>query len=240
MNSVKLIKLSLKTALPVLWLLVATASAQTAPQPNSQPEQPPVYRVPKVVPVPPLPKSRYTPPPEPTDPPARNFVDSRTHVGFHLPAGWTLSRTDGELSTFHFDARSAAPQTNLRAAAALGFNPYPWSTFAGALFYFSTTTKTTPAECAAQATAKPDRAEAPAVVGDVKFAHGHDEHGTLCTEARDEVLTAYRRGSCVRFDLVINTFCAEPSGSREITQAELDSVQKRLVGILESVKLDAR
>jgi hypothetical protein len=215
------------------------APAQTAPQPSQQ-EQEPVYRVPKVVPVPPLPKSRYTPPPEPTDPPPRNFVDSRTHIAFHLPAGWALSRTDGELSTFHIDARTAIPETTLRAAAGLSFNPYPWSTFAGALFYLSTTAKTTPAECAAQATAKPNQAEPPAVVDDVKFAHGHDEHGTLCTEARDEVLTTYRRGSCVRFDLVINTFCAEPSGSREITQTELENVRKRLMGILESVKLSAK
>lgn len=204
---------------------------------QTQQDQGPVYQVPKVVPVPPLPKTQHIAPPEPTDPPAQRFLDPKSHVSFHLPAGWNLSRTDGELSTFHFDARTAAQHTNLRAAASLNFNPYPWSTFAGALFYFSTTAKTTPALCTAQATGKPDRAVPPASVDDVSFAHGHDEHGNICTEARDEVLTAYRRGVCVRFDLVINTFCAESSGARQITEPELNNIRQRLERILETVKL---
>jgi hypothetical protein len=206
--------------LPILCLLAATAFAQ---EPH----------VPKVVPVPPLPSSRPAVP-EPTSPPARDVTDPVTHIRFHLPAGWALSHTDGELSTFHLDARTAAPRTTLREVATLSFNPYPWSTFAGALFYLSTIPRTTSSACATQSASV---TMPPRIVDDIPFRHSHDEHGHMCIESRDEIFTAYRRGGCVRLDLVINTFCADSSGAREITANELDNLRNRLLGVLDTVQL---
>ena len=58
-------------------------------------------------------------------------------------------------------------------------------------------------------------------------------------ESRDEVYTTLRGSSCLRFDLVINTFCGgEVSGARDMTAAELEAVRKRLEGILQSVHFD--
>ena len=64
------------------------------------------------------------------------FRDSRFGVRFRVPEGWELQRKDGELSTFHLDARTATPDTQMRSVAAIQFNPYPYSTLSGALFLF--------------------------------------------------------------------------------------------------------
>jgi len=198
-------------------------------------------QVPKVVPVPPLPppKPRVAPkpPPEPTSPPAQTVEDERTHVVFHLPAGWNLARKDGEISTFRLDARTAPRRSEVRAAASLNFNPFPQSTFSGAMFYLSTTPHSTAAACAAETTVKPEKSLPPATVGDIKFSRGKDEHGHICTESRDVAYTAMRGGSCVRFDLAVNSFCGgEVSGAEDITEEQLGSLFKRLEGILGTVE----
>ena len=188
---------------------------------------------PEPVPVPKL----YQAAPAPTDPPAQTVEDGRTHLSLRLPAGWNLSRRDGEISTFHLDARSAPRRSELRLAANLAFNPYPYSTFSGALFYLSVTPKSTMAACTAQTSMKPEKLLAPMTVGDVSFTRGLDEHGHICTEARDVTYAALRQGSCLRFDLVVNTFCGgEVSGAKDMTDQELARVFRRLEGILETVE----
>ena len=201
--------------------------------------------VPKVVPVPPLPKpgARVAPKPpaEPTWPPPQTVTDARTHVVFHLPAGWDLTRRDGEVSTFRLDARTAPPKSDVRAVASLAFNPFPQSTFSGAMFYLSATPHSSAGSCAAQTKTKPETPMAPAVVGDVKFSRGKDEHGHICTEARDVAYTALRGKSCVRFDLAINSFCGgEVSGAEDLTDAQLGSLFKRLEGILDTVEFTGK
>ena len=130
----------------------------------------------------------------------------------------------------------------MRSVAAIQFNPYPYSTFSGALFYFSVEPHSSDDECAKQATAyQRDHAEETADlqdIGGMRFAHGHDEHGKICVEARDEVYTAYRKGSCYRFDLAMNTFCSISSGAADLTQDELEQIDQRMADILSTVKLD--
>ena len=75
-------------------------------------------------------------------------------------------------------------------------------------------------------------------MGGMDFARGHDEHGDICVESRDEVYTAYRKGSCYRFDLTVNTFCSESSGAAEMTRREFESIEGRMEDILASVKFD--
>ena len=74
-------------------------------------------------------------------------------------------------------------------------------------------------------------------VGGIRFHHGRDNHGAVCTEARDEAFTALRAATCLRFDLVINTFCSQTSGALDITPDQLQDVQTRLAGILGSVRI---
>jgi hypothetical protein len=163
------------------------------------------------------------------------FVDKKTGVSFRVPPGWELSRKDGQVSTFHMDARTAMPTAKMRAVAVMDFNPYPQSTLSGASFYFSVQPKTTDVACARQASkALSDTDVKP--IGNMVFTHGHDEHGGICTEARDEVYTAYRRHSCYRFDLVMNTFCAISSGARDVTEAQIQSIDQRMGGILSTVR----
>jgi hypothetical protein len=202
-------------------------------------------KVPKVVPVPPLPpRKKYEPPkppPEPTDPPAQTVTDAKAHVVFHLPPGWNLSRKDGEISTYRLDARTAPRRAQLRAAASLNFNPFPLSTFSGAIFYLSTTPSISAAACAAQTSVKPQVAMDSAVIADMKFSRGKDEHGHICTEARDVAYTAMRGGSCVRFDLAVNSFCGgDDSGAQDLTEEQLASLFKRLEGILDTVRFTGK
>jgi hypothetical protein len=222
---------SVKRAILLGLLSVATAAAQQK-------------QVPKVVPVPPLPKPKYespAPPAEPTSPPAQTVTDDRTHVTFRLPAGWTLSRRDGEISTFRLDARTAPRNSNLRVAASLNFNPFPMSTFSGALFYLSATPRLSASACAAETRVKPEIPLPAAVVGDVKFSRGRDEHGHICTESRDVTYTALRGNSCLRFDLAINSFCGgEVSGAQDLTDAQLGSLFKRLENILDTVQFNGK
>jgi hypothetical protein len=179
--------------------------------------------------------------PDPTSPPAHLFRDTRHGISLQIPAGWNFSRKDSDLSTFSFDARTAARNTQMRAVANIAFNPFPASTFSGALFYFSVTPHTSEAECRAQATALAPRTVTTVPIDGVTFTHGYDEHGTICIEARNEIYTAHRNNSCYRFDLVINTFCGgDVSGVRDITPQQIDAVRKRLESILNTVTFDAK
>ena len=166
------------------------------------------------------------------------FRDGHFGVRFYVPEGWALNRKDGQESTFHLDARTAPIHSKMRSVAAIQFNPYPLSTFSGALFYFSVEQHTTDAECANQATGPLARVRDTQDIGGMNFVHGHDEHGRICVEARDEVYTAYRKGSCYRFDLAMNTFCSVSSGAADLTDRELEQIDGRMTDILSTVKLD--
>ena len=173
-----------------------------------------------------------------TQPPAQVITDAKTHLIFDLPAGWNSARRDGEISTFHLDARTAPRTADLRLVASLAYNPYPSSTFSGALFYLSVTPRSTTKACAAQTSVKPDKPLARAVVADLNFNRGIDERGHICTEARTVTYTSLHKGACLRFDLVVNNFCGgEVSGVRDMTEAELASIFKRLEDILGTVRI---
>ena len=172
-------------------------------------------------------------------PPPRHIHDSRYGVLFDLPAGWNVTERDGDVSTFALDARTAAENARMREVAQLAFNPFPASTFAGALFYFSVTPHSTEHSCTAQASAQAPRTVNIATIGGLSFVHGYDQHGAICTEARDEIYTTFRRGACLRFDLVLNTFCGgDVSGVRSMSETEIDAVRKRLEDVLATVRFD--
>ena len=166
------------------------------------------------------------------------FHDSHFGVQFRVPIGWTINRKDGEVSTFHLDARTASPRTQLRSVAAIQFNPYPYSTFSGARFYYSVDRHSTDAECAKQATGPSIASLDTQDIDGMNFVHGHDEFGKICVEARDEVYTAYRKGSCYRFDLAMSNFCSVSSGAQDLTDTELEQIDQRMTDILSTVKLD--
>ncbi len=181
----------------------------------------------------------------PTAPPTQaapqGFKDGHFGVKFQVPPGWSLNRKDGLVSTFHNDARSASPDAKVRGIASLDFNPYPYSTLSGAVFYFSVTPHSSDQDCAKEA--EPESVPVVAStdvqdIGGMRFTHGHDEHGDICVEARDEIYTAYRKGSCYRFDMEINTFCAISSGAQEITDGQLQSLNQRMADILSTVTLE--
>lgn len=174
--------------------------------------------------------------PPPTAAP-QGFKDGHFGVKFQVPPGWSLNRKDGLVSTFHEDARSATSKAQVRGIASLDFNPYPYSTLSGAVFYFSVEPHTNDAECAKEASAENSLPTDVQNIGGMQFTHGHDEHGDICVEARDEVYTAYRKGACYRFDMEINTFCAISSGAQEITTRQIESLNKRMVDILSTVQL---
>ncbi len=165
------------------------------------------------------------------------FKDPHFDVTFSVPPGWEVSRKDGRVSTFHMDARSAPATAELRGVAILDFNPFPQSTLSGALFYFSVEKKTSDVECARQASGEDGPKKDVQQIGGMPFTHGHDEHGGICTEARDEIYTAYRKHSCYRFDLAMNTFCSISSGAREITDDQVRAIEKRMTDILSTVSL---
>ena len=123
----------------------------------------------------------------------------------------------------------------------IDFNPFPQSTLSGALFYYSVEPKTTDVECAAQAAhldpADTEHHKDVQTIGSVPFAHTHDEHGEICTEARDEVYTAFHKHACYRFDLAMNTFCSISSGAQEISDRQIHQIDERLAAILSTVTL---
>ena len=160
---------------------------------------------------------------------------------FRLPAGWNLSRRDGEVSTFHLDARTAPKRAELRAVGSLAFKPVSAVYVRGGAAVSECNSKTTQAACAAQTSMRPERPLEPQVLDDVRFSRGNDEHGHICTEARDVTYTALRGGSCVRFDLVINSFCGgEVSGAEDLTEAQLGALFLRMERVLETVKFTGR
>jgi hypothetical protein len=175
----------------------------------------------------------------------KTFSDPVFKVSFRYPADWLFTRRDREISTFRLDARTAPRTTVMRAVTSVPENPFPASTFSGAYFYLSVTPRSTDALCASQA-AGPEGATSrrrPEVsqVGELSFAHGHDEQRQICTTVRDEVYTVFHRGACFRFDLAANNFCGgEVSGVKDITPGELEQVFGRLQGILETVRFDSK
>jgi len=218
------------TMIALLMTLSATVAAHAHAQAKPIPGRP--------EPVPPLLQGK-PPAPEPTTPPARPFHDARYGVSFTIPPAWNITRKDGDVSTFRLDARNAAHTAQMRAVASISFNPHPYSTFAGALFYYSVTPNVTANQCAAQAIVRAPRTVATTKVDGVPFSHGYDEHGGICTESRDEIYTTERNDACYRFDAVINNFCGgDVSGVQDITERELDDVRKRMQSILNTVRFD--
>ena len=180
-------------------------------------------------------------PAEPTTLPARAFHDPRSGISFQIPAGWNLTRKDGDVSTFSLDARSTTKATQLRAVANLTFNPFPQSTFSGAYFYASLTPHISAADCAHQVSSFNSRPITTQTIASVPFTRGYDEHGGICTESRDDIYTAARNGACYRFDLVINDFCGgDVSGVKDISPQELESIRKRLESILTTIQFDKK
>jgi len=180
----------------------------------------------------------------PAAPPPRTFHDPTYKISIDIPADWTFTRKDGEISTFHLDARSAPRTTRLRAVAAMPQNPFPASTFSGAYVYLSVTPASSKASCERQ-TVPPghtpptgyDRIQ----IDGIPFVHGHDEQKHICTTDRDETYTTLHRGACYRLDLAINNFCGgEVSGVKDISAQELEQVRKRLEGILATVRFDSK
>ena len=200
-------------------------------------------QVPKAVPLPrPVPSlhpQREIPDPE--TPAARTVTDTKDGITFELPKAWNLSYKDGEVSTYRMDARTASRRAQLRAVASLAFNPYPLSTFAGAMFYLSVAPGSTAAECVAQTRVKPEKPLPSETIAGISFHRGKDEHGKICTEARDVAYTTMHGPSCVRFDMTVNTFCGgEVSGAEEITDAQLGALFKRMEGMLETVRFGVK
>ena len=178
---------------------------------------------------------------EPASPPAQTISDDAAQLRFALKPGWNVARKDREISTFHLDARTAPRKAELRAVANLAFNPFPLSTFSSAFFYLSVTPRTAATECTAQTTVAPEKPLRPETVGGIAFSRGLDEHGRICTEARDVTYTAMHKGKCVRFDLAVNSFCGgEVSGVRDMTDLELASVFRRLEEIVETVQFTSQ
>jgi hypothetical protein len=173
----------------------------------------------------------------PTAATEQNFRDTRFGVSFTVPPGWLFTRKDREVSTFRLDARSAPQRTQMRGVASLDFNPFPFSTLSGALVYFSVAQHSNENECARQAK-NPDAPTDVQDIGGMNFVHGHDERGKMCVEARHDIYTAYRKGSCYRFDLQMNTFCAASSGAQEITDQQMRDIEERMTGILSTVTLN--
>lgn len=169
------------------------------------------------------------------------FRDGHYGVSFRLPPGWDLTQKDGEVSHFHGDVRSAPVATKLRAIATIHYNPYPNTTLSGAMFYYSVEPHANEESCVAQTFARqPDGTQEKRTTQDIdgmSFAHGHDEYGTICVEARDEIYTAYRKGSCYRFDLLLNTFCSISSGVRDMDTDQMLDVEQKLADILSTVQL---
>ncbi len=166
------------------------------------------------------------------------FHDGHFGVQFEVPGGWSLARKDGQVSTFHLDARSAPPKAQMRSVVAIQFNPFPYTTFSGAMVYYSVTSHVSDEDCARQATGVMPPVKDVQDIGGMGFVHGHDEHGKVCVEARDEVYTAYRKGSCYRFDLAMNNFCSVSSGIADMTESQLEEIDQRMADILSTVKLD--
>jgi hypothetical protein len=188
------------------------------------------------------------PAPAPTSPATHTFYDPTYHLSFDYPANWTFSHADGEISTFHLDARSALPKTGLRAVVAEPENPFPASTFSGAYVYFSITPHSSASACARQARTTSIVKNGPQVkpgdkvqIAGIPFTHGHDEQRDICITQRDEIYTTSRHGLCYRFDLSINNFCGgEVSGVKDITPQELDQVRARLESILSTIRFDPK
>lgn len=231
-----------RVAVPLLLFVNVAASAQTD-APQNQPTQPPTRHEPRPAPtVPRMPAHSlkgYTVPADPDNPKpaARDFNDPLYRVSFHIPAGWNFEKRDGVISNFGVETRTARARSQVRGVAEISFNPWPPTTFAGALFYYSVIPHSTAATCVAQTATKGMRRQPDTEVGGIAFHHGRDQHGSVCTEARDDAFTAMRGTACMRFDLVVNTFCSDTSGAQEITPDQLQDVQTRLAGILGSVKI---
>jgi hypothetical protein len=190
----------------------------------------------------------HTPPQQaPPTTPTRTFDDPTYKISFDYPATWNFSQTDGELSNFHLDARTAPRKSIVRAVTAMSENPFPASTFSGAYLYFSVTPQTSAASCAHQtvplriSSKKPPAKPTHTVINDIPFTHGRDEAKAICIIQRDEIYTTRHAGSCYRFDLAINNFCGgEVSSVRYITPSELDQVRTRLESILSTIHFDPR
>ncbi len=162
---------------------------------------------------------------------ARSFHDAKYPLSLEVPAGWTITTKDREVSTFRLDARSAPASSRMRMVATIASNPFTASTFSGALLYFSVAPAKNDAACGSRSS------DGSKEIGGQNFRKVHEEQsGRVCTESRDDVYVAYRKNGCYRFDLVTNTFCAQVSGAKDMTSAEMDEIRRQMEAILGTVR----
>ena len=169
---------------------------------------------------------------------ARYIYDKKYKLHFHVPEGWRSESRDGVLSNFGVDTRTTRRGLQVRGVAAIDYNPYPPTTFSGALFYYSVLPTATAAQCSAQTTSRGLKPQSSVTINGRLFYHGRDQHGVGCIESRVDAFTTMRRSSCLRFDLVVNTFCSQTSGAMEITPKQLEDIEGRLTGMLASVTFE--
>lgn len=183
----------------------------------------------------------------PAPPPSvHTFHDPIYKLSFDYPANWNFADADGEISTFHLDARSAAHNASVRAVVAMPENPFPASTFSGAYVYFSVAPHSSASACAEQAKNTTIVRNIPQTkpgekiqLADIQFTHGHDEFRDICITQRDEIYTTVHRGACYRFDLSVNNFCGpEVSGVKDMTKTEFEQVLARLQSVLKTIRFD--
>ena len=180
----------------------------------------------------------FSTPDEPANlkPAASTFKDAKYKLTLRIPAGWDVEHRDGVLSNLGKDVRTAKSTMNVRGVAAINYNPYPPTTFSGALFYYSVVPGATAAACTALATTGHLKPKPEIKVQGLTFQHGQDQHGGMCTESRDDVFTTMQGKTCLRFDLVVNTFCPQSSGAAELNGPQLADINTRLGNILGSLQ----
>jgi len=171
---------------------------------------------------------------------AKPFHDSKYGVRFVVPAGWTLSKKDHEVSTFRMDAPKTTARNEMRSVMSMTFNPYPLSTLSGSFLYYSVERHATDEDCQQQATVSAKPKERPDVqnIGGVNFIHDHKESGVLCLESRDDMYVAFHKGSCYRFDVVVNFFCSKVSGADDITLKQMNELEGHAADILSTISFD--
>jgi hypothetical protein len=174
--------------------------------------------------------------------PHKTYRDAQYGVSFQYPSLW-ISDLD---MRFYFPAKIL--QSDRHPLASVGFGgsqkskvtPYPKTNLLGIQFAYTVLPNTTAQQCQDAAKAGDDTEKStPETINGVTYQHYSTGDAGMCHSTDEQIYAASHANRCYLFEAMVESACeGVAEGIRNITPAEIDTVNKQLHHVMQSVKIN--
>ncbi len=172
------------------------------------------------------------------------FTDPQYGVSFrYLSDDWTFSKQPDFYLPPAISSAASPIRGSVYTKKIRGIPSWPDTYLVGAEFSYAAQRENSPGDC--KRLANPSGTDASKVsdqtLNGLSFHHGVFEGAGMGHEATENIYTIQQGKACLLFDLAIHTTGVSGDKTpRPLTPAEKETIEKYLISILESVKIEAR